>query len=39
MAELQKIGLLEEFTELEIYVDNSFSQLDEPQNIPNCDLQ
>ena len=39
MVELQKIGLLNEFTELEIYVDSSFCQVDEAQNIPDCSLQ
>lgn len=36
MAELQKIGLLGEFTELEIYVDNSFNQAEDPEAIANC---
>jgi hypothetical protein len=39
MVELQKIGLLGEFTELKIYVNNSFNNVEEPESIPDCSLE
>lgn len=39
MTELQKIGLLGEFTELEIYVDNSFNQAEDPEAIESCSFE
>lgn len=40
MSELQKIGLLGELTDLDIYVDNSFNSPDEPEINPvSCSLE